>query len=173
MMPNHWVTSRRSTYRTTKRAMQRNVLPVSECFTWIESRDGRRVCWNGACIDPLANLFWSNPACSLQEPTLTNCSVASLLIELCEIGFLPNEKRQCLRGFPRRRCEQRDGGRVLFILWKVGKNALILHRWQTASKWCLITAHYTYNDQELYDTDFTHSPWLPYPWNASPSRTTG
>ena len=49
-------------------------------------------------------------------------SVASLLIELCKLGFLPNEKRQCLRWCPGRRCEQREGRDILFLLAKMSQD---------------------------------------------------
>ena len=48
--------------------------------------------------------------------------MASLLIELCKLGFLPNEKRQCLRWCPGRRCEQREGWNVVFLLAKMSQD---------------------------------------------------
>jgi hypothetical protein len=56
--------------------------------------------------------------------------VTALLIELCKLGFLPNEKRQepaplyrvCLGRCPGRRCEQREGWNVVFLLAKMSQD---------------------------------------------------
>ena len=69
----------------------------------------------------------------------TNFSVASLLIELCKLGFLPNEKRQCtpghsllmlrinspcLRWCSGRWCQQWQGGNVLFPIAKMSEDSI-------------------------------------------------
>ena len=50
-------------------------------------------------------------------------AVASLLIELCKRGFIPEEKKQFLRWCPGTRCEQREGRNILSLVANMGQDS--------------------------------------------------
>jgi hypothetical protein len=50
--------------------------------------------------------------------------VTALLIELCKLGFLPIEKRQCLWWCPGWWCQVRQGGGTLFLVAQMSQNVV-------------------------------------------------
>ena len=111
-------------YRADKRCIARRFSPVMLLLNLKISRKACPLPWNLTRVGGLSIHIRSFLNGNTQGARPSGFSVASLLILRCGYGVASCEKRQGLRWCPGRRCQQRGGRDVPFLIAKMSENSV-------------------------------------------------